>query len=46
MVSGLVPLVVTLLAKRLIGGQTGDVLGCIQQLVEAAVLITSASLVS
>jgi adenosylcobinamide-GDP ribazoletransferase len=32
------------IARRLIGGQTGDVLGAVQQLVDAAVLVTAAGL--
>ena len=45
-VAGLVAYAVTATARRLIRGQTGDVLGAIQQLVDAAVLITAAGLIS
>jgi adenosylcobinamide-GDP ribazoletransferase len=43
-VAGLIATGLAVLARRLIGGQTGDVLGAIQQIVEAGVLITSAAL--
>lgn len=39
-VAGLVTLAATLVARRKIGGQTGDVLGATQQIVEITVLIT------
>lgn len=42
-VAGLIAAGLAVLARRLIGGQTGDVLGAIQQIVEAAVLITAAT---
>ena len=43
---GLVTSAVILLARRKIGGQTGDVLGATQQLVELSVLITLQTLLS
>jgi adenosylcobinamide-GDP ribazoletransferase len=44
LLAGIVAFVVTKIAQRLIGGQTGDVLGAIQQLTELAVLASAASL--
>jgi adenosylcobinamide-GDP ribazoletransferase len=46
LVAGLVTFVITQMAKKLINGQNGDVLGAIQQVVEVAVLVTAASLVA
>jgi adenosylcobinamide-GDP ribazoletransferase len=45
-VAALVAYGIVFLARRLIGGQTGDVLGAIQQLVETAVLVSAAALAS
>lgn len=45
-VAGLTTYIVTIIARRLIGGQTGDVLGAIQQLTESAVLIAASGLAS
>ncbi len=43
-VAGLITAGLAMLARRLIGGQTGDVLGAIQQIAEAGVLVTAAAL--
>ena len=45
-VTAIVTIAIVAIARRLIGGQTGDVLGAIQQVTEAAVLITAAGLVA
>lgn len=44
LIAGIVAFIVTKIAQRLIGGQTGDVLGAIQQLTELAVLVSAAGL--
>lgn len=44
LVTGLLTFAIVAVARRLIGGQTGDVLGAIQQVSEAAILITAAGL--
>lgn len=44
LVAGLLTFAIVAVARRLIGGQTGDVLGAIQQVTEAAILITAAGL--